>query len=351
MVTSLADLPFRERPLLELLDLVVERSAPNEEYAGFGWARTARLSLVDDTSSRALNDVLVLALHSADDGEVLERDVELYFELDGRPPVTVLASTFLAHWLPRLPQDVSAVVLAMCNPHRASLTAPKGTRVPLHYAHGDVDSWQARHDDHIELRAPHWRQAHRVTGKEIDVSTTSERRPGTSIDDEAKQTFIGLWLLKKLDVSPDEGGIAFPVALPAELGPLDEPLQQLAVDDLVRINRKTGCYDLTKKGIAYLGEVIDEASDLVDGLDDLETDEAISELRARGCDVFRARFLWGWFDGELDDLVLWQERRGIRPVERLWAFYLTGDELWNELARELERLAESSPLRSAKVVP
>jgi hypothetical protein len=33
--------------------------------------------------------------------------------------------------------------------------------------------------------------------------------------------------------------------------------------------------------------------------------------------------------------VLWQERRGIRPVERLWAYYLTGDGLWHELAREL----------------
>ena len=87
--------------------------------------------------------------------------------------------------------------------------------------------------------------------------------------------------------------------------------------------------------MAYLGGIIDEASDLVDALDDLETHEAVAELRRRGLDVFRARFLWGWFDGEFDDLVLWQERRGLRPVEHLWAFYLTGDAPWNELAREL----------------
>lgn len=167
------------------------------------------------------------------------------------------------------------------------------------------------------------------------MSSALERRPGTAIDDEAKQTYIALWLLKKLDLTGEDGGMEFPVALPAELSPLDEPLQRLAVDDLLQINRKTGRYDLTKKGIAYLGEVIDEASDLVDELDELETEEAITELHARGRDVFRARFLWGWFDGEFDDLVLWQERRGIRPVERLWAFYLTGDELWNALAREL----------------
>ncbi|MBX3210280.1 MAG: hypothetical protein KF764_34935 [Labilithrix sp.] len=162
------------------------------------------------------------------------------------------------------------------------------------------------------------------------------------MDDDTKQTYVGLWILKKLDLTPDDGGMPFPVALPAELSPLDEPLQQLAVDDLVRINPKTGFYDLTKKGIHYLGEVIDEASDLVDDLDELETDEAIAELRARGRDVFRARFLWGWFDGELDDLVLWQERRGLKPVERLWAFYLTGDALWNELARELEASAPAT---------
>ena len=168
------------------------------------------------------------------------------------------------------------------------------------------------------------------------MSAAFGRRPGAAIDDDAKQTYIGLWLLKKLDLTAEDGGMELPVVLPPELSPLDEPLQQLAVDDLTRINRKTGRYELTKKGIAYLGQVIDEASDLVDELDELETAEAIAELRARGRDVFRARFLWGWFDGELDDLVLWQEQRGIRPVERLWAFYLTGDDLWNELARELD---------------
>jgi hypothetical protein len=168
------------------------------------------------------------------------------------------------------------------------------------------------------------------------VSHGFGRRPGTAIDDEAKQTYIGIWLLKKLDLPVEEGGIRFPVVLPPELSPLDEHLQQLAVDDLVQINKKTGLYDLTKKGVAYIGALIDEASDLVDELDEFETtEEAISHLRAARRDVFRARFLWGWFDGELDDLVLWQERRGLRPVERLWAYYLTDDAFWNELASEL----------------
>lgn len=169
------------------------------------------------------------------------------------------------------------------------------------------------------------------------MSTDFGRRPNTAIDDEAKQTYVALWLLKKLDLRAEDGGMELPVSLPPELSPLDEPLQQLAVDGLVEINRKKGRYDLTEKGIAHLGRVIDEASDLVDELDDLELGEALAQLRASGRDVFRARFLWGWFDGELDDLVLWQEQRGLRPVETLWAFYLTGDALWSELARELAR--------------
>ena len=149
-----------------------------------------------------------------------------------------------------------------------------------------------------------------------------------------KQALVGLWILKKLDLEPKEGGIEFPVVLPAELGPLDEYLQQHAVDDNLANNAKKGRYELTKKGIAYLGEVIDEAEEMVDELDELEVQEAVEELRARRLDLVRARFLWGWYEGELDDLVLFQERRGVNPVERMWAFYLTSDAFWRELARD-----------------
>lgn len=167
------------------------------------------------------------------------------------------------------------------------------------------------------------------------MTTALERR--LVLDDETKGTYVKLWILKKLDLPPEAGGMTFPVVLPAELSPLDDYLQQLAVDDLVAISARKGRYELTKQGIAYLGAVIDEASDLVDELDELETDQAIAELRARGLDVYRARFLWGWFDGELDDLVLFQERRGVTPIERMWAFYLTGDEFWREIANDLTR--------------
>jgi hypothetical protein len=161
------------------------------------------------------------------------------------------------------------------------------------------------------------------------------RRPGTTIDDDAKQTYIALWIMKKLDLDPKDGGMEFPVVLPAELQPLDEPMQQMAVDELLVINQKKNRWDLTKQGIDYLREAIDEATDLLDEFDDAETAEMVAELRSRNLDPFRARFLWGWYEGELDDLVVFQERRGVKPVERLWAFYLVSDEFYAELAKDL----------------
>lgn len=155
------------------------------------------------------------------------------------------------------------------------------------------------------------------------------------ISDDQKQTYISLYLLKRLDLAPEEGGLELPVVLPAELSPLDDVLQQLAVDDLIAINMRKKRYELTKQGIALLGESIDEAQALVDEFDELELPEVVAELTARKLDVFRARFLWGWFEGEFDDLVLFQQRRGVTPVERLWAFYLTSDAFWTELARDL----------------
>ena len=153
--------------------------------------------------------------------------------------------------------------------------------------------------------------------------------------EEQKQTLVGLWILKKLDLAPEDGGMQFPIVLPADLSPLDDYIQQLAVDGFVDMDKKKGIYKLSKQGTAYLGQVIDEAQQMVDELDELDTDDAIAELRARNLDLMRARFLWGWYEGEFDDMVLFQERRGVLPVERMWAFYLTSDAFFREIAKDL----------------
>lgn len=149
----IADLPFVERPVLELLHFDEDRVEVDLEYAGYGWARVPAIWLDDGDSLRRVDDALVLALHSSDVGEARSDDVELEFELPGAEPVTVLASRFLDVWLPKLPH-ARAIVLAMCNPHRAVLRAPQAATVPIYYASGDVEAWLAEDEgDRIELVA------------------------------------------------------------------------------------------------------------------------------------------------------------------------------------------------------
>lgn len=156
-IASIGDLPFHRRPVLELLGLTHELGdgVIDVDYTGFGWARVDRLWLADASSRLEVADALVLALHSADDGERFAEDVELEFVVDPTRPdgsVTVLASAFLERWLPRLP-GASAIVLAMCNPGHARLRAPAvaGT-TPLFHGTGDVDSWLDDGDEGASLR-------------------------------------------------------------------------------------------------------------------------------------------------------------------------------------------------------
>jgi hypothetical protein len=174
---TIAELPFRERRAIELLHLE-EPGEVDLSYAGFGWARMDAIWLLDDRlrtpsgsaarpggagacdREHCVEDALVLALHSADDGEPLADDIELEFELAPNDSVLVLASAFLAKWLPRLPRT-REIVLAMCNPHRATLAIP--SEVPIHYAQGDVESWLGRagvcdldRGTRIGLRAANW---------------------------------------------------------------------------------------------------------------------------------------------------------------------------------------------------
>lgn len=150
---KILDLPFRERPVLELLNLVEDRAAPDADYAGYGWARVPRIYLLDAHEVISLDDALVLGLHSADDAEALPDDIELIFDDVG---VSVLASDFLAKWLPALPH-AKATVLALCNPHHAKL------RAPVYYASHDVESWRTEGEEggRIELETKGvWARVH-----------------------------------------------------------------------------------------------------------------------------------------------------------------------------------------------
>ena len=161
MVLSIAQLPFRRRPPLEMLRLDEDRDAPDDDYTGFGHSRVEALTLAGRDGSVVVRDALVLALHCTDPGEALPDDIELEFVLDEVAPelsVSVMLSTFLGVWLPKLRGDERAVVLALCNPHRATLPRPAGVdpATPLYYATGDVESW---YHHGVRLAAESWRIA------------------------------------------------------------------------------------------------------------------------------------------------------------------------------------------------
>jgi hypothetical protein len=153
--------------------------------------------------------------------------------------------------------------------------------------------------------------------------------------DETRLDFAGIFLMKKLDLEPKDGGIELPIALPRELEPLDPVLERLVLDGWVAMEKKKGRYRLTEAGIARIGSLIEEAEHYVQEFDDEVADVVVAELRRRRLDPLRVRFLWGWYQGEFDDLVLWQQRRGLADVETSWADYLVDPRFWDELATEL----------------
>lgn len=156
---KIAALPFEERPLLALLNLDIDRDAPAHDYAGYGWARAEHLWLATHEQGAApvrVDDALVLALHTADDAEAIADDIDLEFELELGPPAAVLASLFFEQWLPKLPRDPKAIVLALCNPHDATLRWPAASPAPIHYASGDVFSWIDRETREVHLVGDRW---------------------------------------------------------------------------------------------------------------------------------------------------------------------------------------------------
>ena len=161
------------------------------------------------------------------------------------------------------------------------------------------------------------------------------RRQQPIVSREQKLVYAGIYVLKKMDLKPADGGIEMPIVLPSEMSPLEDVLQELVNADLVEVNRRKARFEITKKGLAYLGEIIDEAEALVDEFDDESLEDAVAELRGRNVDVLRARFLWGWYDGEFDDLIAFQQRRGISPVEKMWAYFLMGKGFWELLESDI----------------
>jgi hypothetical protein len=156
------------------------------------------------------------------------------------------------------------------------------------------------------------------------------------ISDDQKQTYAGIYVLKKLDLKPADGGLELPVLLDGIYSPLESVLERLVIQGHLQIDRKKQRYTITKSGYNYISELIDEAEAVIDEFDEWEVADMVAELHARNLDPLRARFLWGWYQGEFDDLVLYQQRRGVDPVEYEWPLYVTSDAFYADLERDFE---------------
>jgi len=151
-----------------------------------------------------------------------------------------------------------------------------------------------------------------------------------------KLVYAGIYALKKMDLKPADGGVQIPVLLDAEYAPLEEVLEKLQLDGYVEIDRRSQRYRLTKRGVAYLGSLIDEAEGYVDEFDEREVADIVDEVRARNLDPLRVRFLWGWYQGEFDDVELFQRRRGFVEAEPEWPLFVTSDAFYENLELDLE---------------
>lgn len=157
------------------------------------------------------------------------------------------------------------------------------------------------------------------------LTTTSEQR----------HYYASVYILKRLDLEPKEGGIELPVVLPHDWYPLEDVLESMVLDGLIAIHRRKGIYGLTAQGIDLVGRLIDEAESYIEEFADQEVEDMVATLQKRGIDLLRARFLWGWYDEEFDDLIEFQRIRGIQPVQRSWAEFLLSAEFYENLARDL----------------
>ena len=170
--------------------------------------------------------------------------------------------------------------------------------------------------------------------------------------------YAGMLILKKLDpMAPPEARYDFNIPLEGLDQILEPVLDDLYNRGFVEIDTAKAKYVLTPKGDQYIQTLIDEAEWYISKYQEFEPKTRVAIMKNDGVNLLRARFLWGWYDGEFDDLEAFQEERGITPV-RPWQEFLVSKEFYDilfedvidvydlteeeieELKREAERLRQ-----------
>lgn len=157
-----------------------------------------------------------------------------------------------------------------------------------------------------------------------------------ALSESQRRYYASLILLKRIDLAGDDRSLAIPVLLPASEAAIEGLLDELHLRGMIEIDRKRQIYTLSRRGADEVGTLIAEIEEVIDEFDGVPVPKMVRALRQRGRDPFRVRFLWGWYDGEFDDPVAHQRRRGFAEVDEEWASFILSEDFYADLARDLE---------------
>ncbi len=152
--------------------------------------------------------------------------------------------------------------------------------------------------------------------------------------------YAGMYVLKLIDLPPKEGGHIFEVPLALEDEHLEPVLDDLLFHGLIDIDTVRTCYVLTQDGRNYVDKLIGEVEAYIDKYQEFEPTTKVNLMRRDNINPLRARFLWGLYDGEFDDLNEWQDNWQINPAERVddWRFVITRKEFYDMLFEHINNM-------------
>ena len=94
---------------------------------------------------------------------------------------------------------------------------------------------------------------------------------------------------------------------------------------------------LCQKGEQYIDSLVQEIESYMDKYEDFEPQTRINLMKRDQIDPLRARFLWGIYDGEFDDLVQWQaQAHSFKPFED-WRQLITSKDFYDFLFQEIKQ--------------
>ena len=154
--------------------------------------------------------------------------------------------------------------------------------------------------------------------------------------------YAGMYILKTMDPeAPENIHHVYEVPLERDDEILEPVLDDLLYRSLVEIDSKNTCYKITGKGMDYIQQLINETESLLEKYAEMEPRTRLAIMRRDGINLLRARFLWGWYDGEFDDLVEFQHiQEWEGDIQTIWQIFIVSKEFYDALFEEINIFEE-----------